>query len=145
MYYVTHEWFFLQLQIDSQFLQPMCSECICFSVCHSVHPSVRAQKGIWSKWVVTKMKVFFSVCVEGILQLFTNFYLQRKFLIFLRKDRDCKVADPYNRLSQDWPQRGNSKDWLAGQTIQIYYKMTKKRPCTQSGFAKKRTLKQKSY
>jgi hypothetical protein len=32
---------------------------------------------------------------------------------------------------------------LAGQPIQICYKMTKKRPCTQSGFAKKRTLEQK--
>ena len=27
---------------------------------------------------------------------FTNFYLQRKFSIFLRNDRDCKVVDPYN-------------------------------------------------
>jgi hypothetical protein len=35
-------------------------------------------------------------CVEGILQLFTNFYLQRKFSIFLRNDRDCKVVDWYN-------------------------------------------------
>jgi hypothetical protein len=33
---------------------------------------------------------------------------------------------------------------LAGQPIQICYKITKKRPCTQSGFAKKRTLEQKS-
>ncbi len=40
--------------------------------------------------------------------------------------------------------RRNSKDRLAGQPIQIYYKMNKKRPCTQSGFAKKRTLEQKS-
>jgi hypothetical protein len=37
-----------------------------------------------------------SACVEGILQLFTNFYLQRKFLIFLRKDRDCKDVESYN-------------------------------------------------
>jgi hypothetical protein len=36
------------------------------------------------------------------------------------------------------------KGWLAGQLIQIYYKMTEQRPCTQSGFAKKRTLKQNS-
>jgi hypothetical protein len=40
------------------------------------------------------MVIFLSACVEGI-QLFTNFYLQRKFLIFLRNDRDCKVVDPY--------------------------------------------------
>ncbi len=38
---------------------------------------------------------FFSVCIEGILQLFTNFYLQRKFLIFLRNDCDCKIVDSY--------------------------------------------------
>jgi hypothetical protein len=30
------------------------------------------------------MVIFLSACVEGILQLFTNFYFQRKFLIFLR-------------------------------------------------------------
>ncbi len=39
---------------------------------------------------------FLSACVEGILRLFTNFYLQRKFSILLRNDRDCKVVDPYN-------------------------------------------------
>ncbi len=38
---------------------------------------------------------FFSACVEGIVRLFTNFYLQRKFSIFLRNDHDCKVVDPY--------------------------------------------------
>ncbi len=43
----------------------------------------------------------FSVCVEGILQLFTNFYLQRNFSIVLRNDHDCKVVDPFNRLPQD--------------------------------------------
>ncbi len=45
--------------------------------------------------------IFLSACVEGILGLFTDFYLQRKLLIFLRKDCDCKVVDPYNRLPQD--------------------------------------------
>jgi hypothetical protein len=39
---------------------------------------------------------FLSACNEGILQLFTNFYLQRNFSIFLRNNRDCKVVDPYN-------------------------------------------------
>jgi hypothetical protein len=39
---------------------------------------------------------FFSVWVEGILQLFTNFYLHRVFLKSLRNDRGCKVVDPYN-------------------------------------------------
>ncbi len=44
------------------------------------------------------------------------------------------------------PKSGLQKnlDRLAGQPIQICYKITKKRPCTQSGFAKKRTLEQKS-
>ncbi len=39
---------------------------------------------------------FLLAFVEGILRLLTNFYLQRKFSIFLRKDPDCKVVDPYN-------------------------------------------------
>jgi hypothetical protein len=39
---------------------------------------------------------FFSVRVEGILQLFTNFYLHRKFLIFIRNDCDSKAEDLYN-------------------------------------------------
>jgi hypothetical protein len=30
------------------------------------------------------MVIFLSACIEGILQLFTNFYVQRKFSIFLR-------------------------------------------------------------
>ncbi len=38
----------------------------------------------------------FMRTVEGIIQLFTNFYLQRKFSIFLSNNRDCKVVDPYN-------------------------------------------------
>jgi hypothetical protein len=42
------------------------------------------------------MVIFFSTCVEGILPLFTNFYLQRKLSIFLRNNRNCKVVDPYN-------------------------------------------------
>jgi hypothetical protein len=41
------------------------------------------------------MVIFLSACIEGILQLFTNFYLQRKLSIFLRNDRDCKVVDQY--------------------------------------------------
>jgi hypothetical protein len=47
------------------------------------------------------MVIFLSAFVEGILRLFTNFYLQRKFLVFLRNDRDCKVVDPFNLLPQD--------------------------------------------
>ncbi len=36
------------------------------------------------------------MCIEGILQLFTNFHLHRKLSIFLRNDRDCKAVDLYN-------------------------------------------------
>jgi hypothetical protein len=95
-YYITHVWIFFQLQIDSQFLQPMRSECIPSSVCDSVclwglREGYGVKECLW-EWTV----MFLSGCIEGILQLFTNFYLQRKFLIFLRKDPDCKVVDPYN-------------------------------------------------
>jgi hypothetical protein len=41
------------------------------------------------------MVIFLLACIEGILLLFTNFYLQRKFLVLLRKDHDWKVVDPY--------------------------------------------------
>ncbi len=76
---------------------------ICSSVCNSVHPSVRAKRGIWVKECLwEQIVIFLSTCVEGILWLFTNFYLQRKFLIFLRNNCDCKVVDPYNHLPQDW-------------------------------------------
>jgi hypothetical protein len=39
------------------------------------------------------MVICLSAWVEGILQLFTNFYLHRKFLIFLRNDCDCKAVE----------------------------------------------------
>jgi hypothetical protein len=42
-----------------------------------------------------RLVIFLSACTEGILRLFTTFYLQRKFSIFLRNDHDCKVVDPY--------------------------------------------------
>jgi hypothetical protein len=42
------------------------------------------------------MVIFLSVCIEGILQLFTNFYWEREFSIFLRNNCDCRVVDPYN-------------------------------------------------
>ncbi len=42
------------------------------------------------------MVIFLSASIEGILRLFTNFYLQRKISIFLRNERDYKVIDPYN-------------------------------------------------
>jgi hypothetical protein len=46
------------------------------------------------------MVIFLSACVEGILPLFTNFYLQRKFSIFLSNDHDCKVVDPLREKTQ---------------------------------------------
>ncbi len=36
------------------------------------------------------------LCVEGILRFFTNLYLHRKVLIFLRNDGDCNDVDLYN-------------------------------------------------
>ncbi len=61
--------------------------------------------------------MFLSACIEGILWLITNFYLQRKFLVFLRNDCDCRVIDPYNRLPQEWPHGGiQSIGWLANQS-----------------------------
>ncbi len=44
--------------------------------------------------------IFLSVWVEGILQLFTNFYLQRKVLIFLRNDCDFKVVQCKKEISR---------------------------------------------
>ncbi len=52
------------------------------------------------------MVIFLSACIEGMIWLFTSFYMQRKLSIFLRNDRDCKVVDPYNHLPQEWPHRG---------------------------------------
>jgi hypothetical protein len=51
---------------------------------------------------IERSVVCLSLCVEGILQLFTNFYLHRKFLIFLRNYRDCKAVeglDIFEKLS----------------------------------------------
>jgi hypothetical protein len=42
------------------------------------------------------MVIILSACVEGILWLFTHFYLHRRVSIFLRNDRDCKAVHPYN-------------------------------------------------
>jgi hypothetical protein len=40
--------------------------------------------------------IFLLVCIKGILQLFTNFYLHRKLSIFLRNNHDCKAVDLYD-------------------------------------------------
>ncbi len=48
------------------------------------------------------MVTFLSACIEGILPLFTNFYLHRKFSIFLRNICDCKAVeglDIFEKLS----------------------------------------------
>ncbi len=36
------------------------------------------------------------MCIEGIRQLFTNFYLHKKFSIFLRNNHDCKAVEALN-------------------------------------------------
>ncbi len=36
------------------------------------------------------------MCIERILQLFTNFYLHRNIFICIRNDCDCKAVDLYN-------------------------------------------------
>ncbi len=46
--------------------------------------------------LIRKIGIFFLACVEGIVQLFTNFYLHIKFSIFLRNDRDCKALEGPN-------------------------------------------------
>ncbi len=46
--------------------------------------------------LIRKIGYFFSACVEGILRFFTNFYIHRKLLIFLRNDNDCKDVGLYN-------------------------------------------------
>jgi hypothetical protein len=67
------------------------------SLCRWFCLSVRAKRGIWSKRVLIRKigSLSFSV-LEGILQLFTIFYLHRKCLIFLRNDRDCKAVEGLN-------------------------------------------------
>ncbi len=52
-------------------------------------------------------------------------------------EEDIKNLDPKSGSQ-------TNLDRLASQLIQICYKMTKKRPCNKSGFAKKRTLEQKT-
>ncbi len=88
---------FFQLQIDSRFLQPTCSKCICSSVCHSVRLSVRAKREIWSKRVFMRTKGNFSF--QRALKEYYNYSLIStftEFLIFLTNNRDCKAVDPYN-------------------------------------------------
>ncbi len=60
------------------------------------------------------MVIFLSACIEGILQLFTNFYLHRKFLILLRNDRDCKAVEAPDILR-------NYRDCKADALKEYYY------------------------
>jgi hypothetical protein len=46
--------------------------------------------------IFEKLSWLYGCCVEGILQLFTNFYLHRKVSIFLRNDSDCNDVNLYN-------------------------------------------------
>jgi hypothetical protein len=46
--------------------------------------------------------VFFSACFEGILQSSTNFYLHRKFSIFLINDHDCKAVEVLNFILRNY-------------------------------------------
>ncbi len=46
--------------------------------------------------LIRKIGNFLSACVEGILRLFTIFYLHRKFLLFLQNNRDCKAVEAPN-------------------------------------------------
>ncbi len=73
------------------------------SLCLWFCPSVRAKRGIWSKRVLIRKIVFFSFSVgwRNTMTLI-NFYFHRKFLIFLRNDRDCKAVgapDIFEKLS----------------------------------------------
>ncbi len=45
--------------------------------------------------IFEKLSWLKGCCIEGILQLFTNFYLHRKVLIYLRNDSDFKDVDLY--------------------------------------------------
>jgi hypothetical protein len=57
----------------------------------------RAKRGIWRKECQSESSVLFlSVYLERILQLFINFYLRRKFPIFLTNDHDCKAVGAPN-------------------------------------------------
>ncbi len=144
-YYVTHVWIYFQLQIDSQFLQPTRSKCIHSSVYHSVHGRVRAQRGIWSKRVFMRTNGSFSFSVHWRNTTIIHYILLAKKALDIFEKWSwlygCRSIQSSPTGLTPWR---NSKDQLTSQPIKISYKMTKKRPCTQSGFTKKRTLEQKS-
>jgi hypothetical protein len=96
-------------RVASVFVPPS----VILSVCMwGLREGYRVKQCVW-EW----MEIFLSACVEGILRLFTNFYLQRKLSILLRIYCDCKVVDPYNHFPQDWPHGGIQRiGWLANQS-----------------------------
>jgi hypothetical protein len=69
-------------------------------------------------------------CVEGILRLFTNFYLYRELLIFLRNYRDCDVVDQHN--ARKW-YAVIEKVWIA---LELYVRinLTSTLDCTRNIF-----------
>jgi hypothetical protein len=71
----------------------MRSECIRLSIRHSVcEYGLREGYGV-NKCESERWVIFLSACVEGLVPLFTIFYLHRKFLIFLRNNCDCKAVE----------------------------------------------------
>ncbi len=81
------------------------------SLCQSFCLFVRAKRGIWSKRVLIRMiGNFLSACIEGILPLFTNFYLHRNFSIFLRNNHDCKTVEALDIFEK--------QSWLYGYCIE---------------------------
>ncbi len=97
-------WFSKNINVVRDMMQLLMSPTrINSSLCLSFCPSVRAKRGIWSKRVlIRKIGNFFSACIEGILRLFTIFYLHRKFSIFWRNDRDCEAVEAPGIFDRFW-------------------------------------------
>ncbi len=53
---------------------------VILSVCQGLREGYRVKECF-----IERQVIFLSACIEGILQLFTNFYLHRKFLIIFEK------------------------------------------------------------
>ena len=74
----------------------------CFRIILLYKPQQREGYGV-KKCLWDQMVIFLLAWVDGILQSFTNFYLHRKFLIFLRNDHDCKAIEALNIFEkQSW-------------------------------------------
>jgi hypothetical protein len=79
-----------------------------------------------------------STCKESSRYFWETIMTVRWYILTLR------LRHQNSRLLPDRP-HGGTKDWLAGQPIQITYKMTKERPFTPSWLTKTRTLEQDFY